>query len=135
MVRVCRERGTAFGCGTDYWDAPYLLETADWIRAGNMGQLTGAAIPGGLPTEVSGGGGQLTIMRLLTDMEVEWAEGWALPPQAGWMPPVEFAAAERDSPAYGRLGLSGGIVCEIVKPQTDQKVSCPVSITGEDGRV
>ena len=56
MVRVCRERGTAFGCGTGYWDAPYLLEIADWIRAGNIGQLTAAAIPGGLPTEVSGGG-------------------------------------------------------------------------------
>ena len=53
MVRICRERGTAFGCGTGYWDAPHLLETADWIRAGNIGQLTGAAIPGGLPTEVS----------------------------------------------------------------------------------
>ena len=136
MVRTCRERGTAFGCGTGYWDAPYLLEIADWIRAGNIGQLTGAAIPGGLPTEVSGGGCvQLTMTRLLTGMEVEWAEGWALPPQAGWMPPVEFAEVETDSPAYGRLGLSGGIVCEIVKPQTDQKVFCPVSVTGENGRV
>ncbi len=152
MVRVCRERGTAFGCGTGYWDAPYLLETADWIRAGNIGQLTGAAIPGGLPTEVSGGGCvQLTMTRLLTGMEVEWAEGWALPPQAGWMPPVEFEAVETDSPAYGRLGLSpigspnksgqagsketGGIVCEIVKPQAQQKVFCPVSVTGENGRV
>ena len=152
MVRVCRERGTAFGCGTGYWDAPYLLETADWIRAGNIGQLTGAAIPGGLPTEVSGGGCvQLTMTRLLTGMEVEWAEGWALPPQAGWMPPVEFEAVETDSPAYGRLGLSpigspnksgqagfketGGIVCEIVKPQVQQKVFCPVSVTGENGRV
>ena len=100
MVRVCRERGTAFGCGTGYWDAPYLLEIADWIRAGNIGPLTGAAIPGGLPTEVSGGGCvQLTIMRLLTGMEVEWAEGWTLPPQAGWMPPVEFEAVETDSPS------------------------------------
>ena len=152
MVRVCRERGTAFGCGTGYWDAPYLLETADWIRAGNIGELTGAAIPGGLPTEVSGGGCvQLTMTRLLTGMEVEWAEGWALPPQAGWMPPVEFEAVETDSPAYGRLGLSpigspnksgqagsketGGIVCEIVEPQAQQKVFCPVSVTGENGRV
>ena len=136
MVRVCRERGTAFGCGTGYWDAPYLLETADWIRAGNIGWLTGAAIPGGLPTEVSGGGCvQLTIMRLLTGMEVEWAEGWALPPQAGWMPPVEFEAVETDSPAYGRLGLSGGIVCEIIKPPTEQKGFCPAAVTGENGRV
>ena len=136
MVRICRERGTAFGCGTGYWDAPYLQETADWMRAGNIGQLTSAAIPGGLPTEVSGGGCvPLTIMRLLTGMEVEWAEGWVLPPQAGWMPPVEFAAVETDSPAYGRLGLSGGIVCDIVKPPTEQKGFCPASVTGENGRV
>ena len=147
MVRTCRERGTAFGCGTGYWDAPYLLGDRRLDPCGqcNIGQLTGAAIPGGLPTEVSGGGCvQLTIMRLLTGMEVEWAEGWALPPQAGWMPPVEFEAVETDSPAYGRLGLSpigsefkatGGIVCEIVKPQTDQNVFCPVSVTGENGRI
>ena len=145
MVRTCREHGTAFGCGTGYWDAPYLLEIADWIRAGNIGPLTGAAIPGGLPTEVSGGGCvQLTMTRLLTGMEVEWVEGWALPPQSDWMPPVEFEAVETDSPAYGRLGLSpigsgfkatSRIVCEIVKPPTDQKVFCPVSIAGENGRV
>ncbi|MCZ6676743.1 MAG: Gfo/Idh/MocA family oxidoreductase [Candidatus Poribacteria bacterium] len=136
MVRICRERGTAFGCGTGYWDAPHLPETADWIRAGNIGRPTGAAIPGGLPVEVSGGGCvQLTMMRLLTGMEVEWVEGWALPPEAGWMPPVDMPEVETDSPAYGRLGLSGGIVCDIPEPRPDQRVFCPVAIQGENGRV
>jgi predicted dehydrogenase len=136
MVRICRECGTAFGCGTGYWDSPYLLETAEWIRDGNIGRLTSAAIPGGLPTEASGGGCvQLTMMRLLTGMEVDWVEGWALSPEAGWMPPVEFPEVEIDSPAYGHLGLSGGIICDIPRPKPDQRVFCPVSITGENGRV
>ncbi|MBI1930021.1 Gfo/Idh/MocA family oxidoreductase [Candidatus Poribacteria bacterium] len=136
MVRVCQERGTAFGCGTAYWDAPYLLETTDWIQAGNMGRLTGTAIPGGLPREVSGGGCvQLTMMRLLTGMEVEWVEGWTLPPESGWMPPLEFSETETDSPAFGQMGLSGGIICEIPEPRPEQRVSCPVSVTGSNGHV
>ena len=80
MVRICRERGTVFGCGSVYSGVPYLLETIDWIDAGNIGKLTAAAIPSGLPREVSGGGCvQLTLLLLLTGMEVEWVEGWTLP--------------------------------------------------------
>ena len=135
MVHTCRERGTAFSCGSVYSGVPYLLETIDWIRAGNIGKLTAAAIPTGLPREVSGGGCvQLTLLRLLTGMEVEWVEGGTLPADFGWMPPVDVSASEIDCPAYGRLGLSEGIVCEIpVAPE--QGGSCPVRITGENGRV
>ena len=50
MIRICRERGTVFSCGSVYSGAPYLLETADWIKTGNIGKLTAAAIPSGLPT-------------------------------------------------------------------------------------
>ena len=136
MVRICHERGTAFGCGTGYWDAPYLQEIADWTRAGNIGGLTGAAIPGGLPREVSGGGCvQLTMMRLLTGMEFEWVEGWVLPPESDWLPPDSVADTDIDCAAYGRLGLSGGIICEVPEPRTDRPVSCPVSICGEQGQV
>ena len=136
MVRICHERGAVFGCGSVYSGVPYLLETIDWIRAGNIGRLTAAAIPGGLPREVSGGGCvQLTLLRLLTGMEVEWVEGWTLPAESGWMPPVEVAEVEIDCPAYGRLGLSGSIVCEIPAPRTDQAGSCPVAVTGENGGI
>lgn len=133
MVRVCRERGTGLGCGTACWEVPYLLETVEWIQAGNIGKLTGAAIPGGLPREVSGAGCvQLTMMRLVTGMEVEGVEGWTLPPEPGFVPPPDVAVDEIDRPAYGRLGLSGGIVCEIPEPCA---VSCRVSVTGENGQV
>ena len=73
MVRICRERGTVFSCGSVYSGVPHLLETVDWIKAGNIGKLTAAAVPSGLPREVSGGGCvQLTLLQLLTGMEVEW---------------------------------------------------------------
>lgn len=136
MIRICRERGTVFSCGSVYSGAPHLLETADWIKAGNIGKLTAAAIPGGLPREVSGGGCvPLTLLQLLTGLEVEWVEGWTLPPESGWMPPVDVSSAEIDCPAYGRLGLSGDIVCDIPMSPADRSVSCPVTVTGENGQV
>ncbi|MYE90048.1 Gfo/Idh/MocA family oxidoreductase [Candidatus Poribacteria bacterium] len=136
MVRTCRGRGTVFSCGSVYSGVPYLLETIDWISAGNIGRLTAAAIPSGLPRELSGGGCvQLTLLRLLTDMEVEWVEGWTLPPDSDWLPPVDVSSSEIDCPAYGRLGLSGAIVCEIPVPPTEPGGSCPVRVTGENGQV
>ena len=135
MVRICRERDTVFSCGSVYSGVPYLLETIDWIAAGNIGKLTAAAIPSGLPREVSGGGCvQLTLLRLLTGMEVEWVEGWTLPPDSDWMPPVDVSESEIDCPAYGRLGLSNGIVCEIPVP-SEHGGACPVRVMGEDGQV
>ena len=134
MVRACRTRGTAFGCGTAYWEMPLLMETAGWIREGHIGKLTGAAIPGGLPREMSGAGCvQLTMMRALTGMEVEWVEGWTLPRDERY-PTAEVDDLEADCPAYGRLGLSGGIVCEVSEPRSEKEVPCRVSATGENGR-
>ncbi|MBI2194368.1 MAG: Gfo/Idh/MocA family oxidoreductase [Planctomycetes bacterium] len=130
MVRVCRERSVAFGCGTAYWDVPYAPETAEWVRKGRIGRLTAAAIPWGLPREVSGGGCvQITLVRLLTGMEVEWVEGWTLPPDA--------AANDDDCGAYGRFGLSGGILCEVPKPKPTQRGKwhfCPATVTGTYGQ-
>jgi len=134
MVSTCREHGVAFGCGTGYWDGPYLSEIAEWIQAGNIGRLTGAEIPAGLPREVSGGGCvQLTMIRLLTGMEVSWVEGWTLPPESGWMPTTEIDNQQIDCPAYGRLGLSGEIVCQVSEPSTND--SCRVSVRGGNGQV
>lgn len=134
MVSTCRDRGTAFGCGTGYWDGPYLPEIANWIQSGSIGRLIGAEIPAGLPREVSGGGCvQLTMVRLLTGMEVSWVEGWTLPPESGWMPTTEINNQEIDCPAYGQLGLSHDIVCQVSEPSKND--SCRVSIKGEDGQV
>ena len=136
MVRVCRERGTLFSCGSVYSGVPYLMETINWVQAGNLGRLTGAAIPAGLPREVSGGCCvQLTLLRLLTGMEVEWVEGWTLPPQPGWTASPEISDDEIDCPAYGRLGLSGDILCEIPRPQPGTRISCLVAVSGERGQL
>lgn len=134
VVDVCRQRGTALGCGTAHWEVPHLPKTADWVKDGNIGQLTSAAIPGGLPREVSGGGCvQLTMLRLLTGMEVQWVEGWTLPPNDHWTVPPGASPAELDCPAFGRLGLSGEIICEI--PEPIPEIPCRVFASGENGQV
>ena len=133
LVQVCRDHGSAFGCGTAHYEVPHLLHTARWVQAGHIGKLNAAAIPAGLPNEVSGAGCvQLTMLRALTGMEVEWVEGWTLPPAVGWLPEAFATDPDIDRPAYGRLGLSGGIVCEISQPR---QVACRVSVTGETGQV
>jgi hypothetical protein len=135
MVDLCGEKGAAFACGTAYWEVPQLIETAEWIAQGHIGTLQQAAIPGGLPKELSGAGCvQLTQMRLVTGMEVEWVEGWVLPPAGGWTLPEGAAEHEIDCPAYGRLGLSGGIVCEIPAPRAEADMSCRVWVEGEQGQ-
>ena len=136
MVRVCRERGTLLGCGQAAWSTPYIPEVTEWVRAGNIGRLTSVAIPGGLPTEMSGGGCvQLAGMRILTGMDVEWVEGWTLPSEPGYVAPPGRPDTEADCPAYGRLGLSGDIVCEIVEPRPNRRVNCFLSAEGETGYV
>ena len=135
MVAACREKGIAFGCGTAYWEVPQLIETARWIGEGHLGALQRAAIPGGLPVELSGAGCvQLTQLRLATGMEVEWVEGWVFPPAEGWGLPEGAEEHEIDCPAYGRLGLSGGIVCEIPAPQLEANVRCRVWVEGDNGQ-
>ena len=135
MVATCREHGAAFGCGTSYFEVPCFQEAAAWIAEGNIGEITSVAIPGGLPQEVSGGGCvQLTQMRVLTGREAEWVEGWTLPPADGFRAP-EADEVTLDCPAYGRIGLSGGIVCEVPEPLSIKGVRCRVSVTGENGMV
>lgn len=135
MVEACRANGAAFGCGTAHWEIPHFHDTAAWIADGNIGQLTGAAIPGGLPVEVSGAGCvQLTMLRGLTGCDVEWVEGWTLPPVEGYNHP-DADDLTMDVPAYGRLGLTGGVVCEIPPPRMEQHIRCRVAVRGTEGQV
>ena len=135
IVRVCRERGTLFGCGQATSLSPFAEEVIAWIHAGNIGPITAAAITDGLPIEVSGGGCvQLAAVRLATQMEADWVEGWTLPSEPGYIPPPGRPEIEADCPAYGRMGLSDGgsdIDCEILRPR---KGSCFFAVTGEGGR-
>ena len=133
MVNVCREHGAVFACGQGASAASHTPEIIEWVREGKIGQITDVAIPCGIPREVSGGGCiQLSAMRMLTGMDTEWVEGWSLPPLANFEQP-DRAEVEVDSPAYGRLGLSGGIVCNIPKP--DESNSTWVTLIGEKGSI
>ena len=145
IVRICREQGTLFGCGQGAWATPYMPQVMAWIHAGNIGDVTGAAIGVGLPREASGGGCvQLASLRLATRMEVDWVEGWTLLSEPGYVAPPGRPEIEADSPAYGRLGLSTGatdrsnpvgaeIVCEIVNPEKEG--TCFLAVTGANGQV
>ena len=135
MVEICREYGAAFGCGTAHWEIPFLRETAAWIAEGHIGDVCSVAIPGGLPVEVSGAGCvQLTQMRAVTGLEAEWVEGKTLPPVEGYRAP-EADNLTMDCPAYGRIGLSGGIVCEVPETSRERDVYCRGSVTGSNGQV
>jgi len=138
MVRVCRERGTLFACGQSRWITPYMSEAIDWVHAGHIGRLTAATIPGGLPEEVSGGGCvQLSALRILSGMDVAWVEGYTLPPLPRYVAYPDGPEVERDCPAYGRLGLTGDIICDIPAPSRDKedRPSAFIAIEGEEGQV
>jgi len=135
MVELCRQRGTLFACGQAAWAAPYMPQVIRWIHAGNIGRLTGVAIPGGLPVEVSGAGCvQLAALRLVTQMDAAWVEGWELPPVPGYVAPGT-EPLEADVPAYGRVGLDGGIACDIPAPAAEGHPPVFMSVRGESGQV
>ena len=134
MLAICQRHGAVFGCGSVYSGVPYLEQTLSWVREGNLGRVLSATVPGGLSREASGGGCvQLTLLRLFTGLEIEWVEGWVLPPASGWADSKEADDAEMDCPVYGRLGLTGGITCEVSAPRAD--ADCLVRVTGDAGQV
>ena len=128
MVRCCEERGVPLFCGSALWEFPFLEEVTQWVREGNIGKLTGAAIPGGLQAQVSGNGCvPLYAFLHLIGTDIEWVEGWTDPPEA--------AAGEEDCNAYGRLGFAGGLVCEVPSQADAPSPHDCVSLTGSEGKV
>lgn len=129
MVSVCSDNGVPFGCGTAMWEVLYLHEISKWVQDGNIGELQSASLPSGLIQQVSGTGCvALNFLRFLTGMEAAWLEGWTDPEAA--------AHANDDCSAYGRLGMSGGIVCTI--PSSDEIAEprgAAVSLIGSAGRI
>ena len=138
ILDACTACGTQLGCSTAYWESPHVMSTSRWLHAEQpFGALIAVSIAGGLPDEVSGGGCvQLAKLELMTGMRVKWVEGWDLPPVAKYKWPEGMLPRETDSPAYGRLGLSGGLVCEVPPPPEDPSVSpCHTSLLYEQGQV
>ncbi|NKB65595.1 MAG: hypothetical protein GKR89_00915 [Candidatus Latescibacteria bacterium] len=134
MLADCQRAGTVLSCGSVYSGVPYLSQTLEWMQSGALGSVTSAAIPGGLPDEAAGGGCvQLTLLRLLTGLDAVWAQGWSGPPRPDWTWTPGTAEADKDGPAWGRLGLAGGVECSIAEP--GQAASCIVAVEGENGRL
>jgi len=138
MIRVCRESGTMLGCSTAYWEGRHLVKTARWLREEKqLGAVTDASIPSGIGREVSGGGCvSLSLLCLFTGMTVKWVEGRPLASPDGYTWPPGTPKSEIDSGVAGRVGLSGGVVCQLPDPLAYVlKPHCPLSITYENGHV
>ncbi|MBT5877320.1 MAG: Gfo/Idh/MocA family oxidoreductase [Candidatus Latescibacteria bacterium] len=137
MLATCRERGTIFSCGSVYADVPGLSDVLTVVQQGHLGRIESALIPRGLPVEMAGAGCvPLTLLRLLTQQEIIWVEGFTLPPAPGWDPPDGIPKSQVDCPGYGRVGLSGGGICDIPQPRLNPTKDSPmIGVTGSTGTI
>ncbi len=134
MVRVCREQGSICSCGSVYADVPGLSFVLCAVREGFLGEIVEATIPAGLPVEMAGAGCvPLTLLRLLAQQEIVWAEGDTLPPLAGWTDTPDVNDWEVDCPAYGRVGLAGGGICDIPRPGSPLATTGMITVKGTAG--
>ena len=79
MVDACRSRGVVLSGGALMRALPELQEAAGWIRNGTYGTITGASVHG-WQREISGSGCHtVSVLRLLTNVEVEEVVAWAEP--------------------------------------------------------
>ena len=82
MVEACESRGIVFASGNVMRARHELQEATMRLRAGKYGELIGAALHG-FRGQISGGGCQhISILRLLTDAEVDEVMAWGEPPEA-----------------------------------------------------
>ena len=80
MIEACESRGVVFAGGNLVRAMSEVQEAASWLRAGEFGELRGAAVHS-LSTEISGGGcQQIAVMRLFTGAEVAEVTAWGSPP-------------------------------------------------------
>ncbi len=136
MVRVCEERGTLFSCGTAPLEISHLPETVAWIQEGNIGKLTAAAIPGGLPVEISGAGCvQLAQLQIATGMSIDWVEGWTLP-SVGNYAAAEASQLESDCPDTDAWGCPAASFVMSRDPARVSRAGYPLPAkTGRSGWV
>ena len=80
MVAACERRGIVFGGGNLQRARADVQEAARWIRRGDFGAITGAAVHRWGGGEISGGGCQhVSVLRLLADAEVAEVVAWGKP--------------------------------------------------------
>ena len=107
MVEACESRGIVFAGGNLIRAIPELQETAKRLRLGEFGELVGAAVHRFMG-EISGGGCQtISVLRLLTDAEVDEVMAWGEPPEA--------LAQDEDTglAISGVFRMSSGLECQV----------------------
>lgn len=115
MVDMCAERNIVFAGGNLQRALAPVQEAAEWLRAGEYGELRGASVHawGG---EISGGGCQhIAVLRLLAQAEVTEVIAWGKPDEA--------LQSDCDSGLIinGRFGLSNGLTCPVFGEATPQR--------------
>ena len=80
MVAACERSGVVFGGGNLQRARADVQEAASWIRRGDFGAITGAAVHRWGGGEISGGGCQhVSVLRLLAGAEVAEVVAWGKP--------------------------------------------------------
>jgi predicted dehydrogenase len=105
MVEACERRGVVFGGGNLQRARADVQEAAGWIRRGDFGAITGAAVHRWGSGEISGGGCQhVSVLRLLADAEVAEVVAWGRPAH-------KLAAEEDDAGLiiHARFTMSNGL--------------------------
>ena len=132
MVDACRRNGVIFAGGNLKRARWEVQQTAKRLRSGEFGRITGAAIHG-FGGEISGGGCQhLSVLRLLTDAEVDEVIAWGDPPEA---------LRQKDDEGLninGQMRLSTGIDCQVFgvsPPDVDGRRRIGVDVWTEEDLV
>ncbi len=108
MVEICASRGIVFAGGNLQRAMNELQEAARMLRAGEFGQIVGAAIHQWGNGEISGGGCQhVSALRLLTGAEVEAVVAWATPKE------LLDSGNDDGLRVNGRFRLTSGVECSV----------------------
>jgi len=115
MVEMCADRGVVFAGGNLQRAMNEVQEAARRIRAREFGNLIGASVHG-FGGEISGGGCQhISVLRLLTDAEVDEVMAWGTPEEA--------LSGDTDEGLiiHGHFHLTSGIECAVFGTATPQR--------------
>jgi predicted dehydrogenase len=112
MVRTCEELGVVYAGGNLMRALPELHEAARRIRAGEYGDLVGAAVHRFRGEIIGGGCQQISVLRLLTGAEVDEVIAWGHPPEA-------LARQDDEGLAInGRFHMTSGLECQVFGTDT-----------------
>lgn len=127
MVNVCEQRGAFLSGGALMRAMPELQEAVGWLREGRFGQLTGASVHG-WSGEISGSGCHtISVLRLVTNAEVEEVIAWADPSEK-----LE-TDCDWEITYNARFKLSNGIDCPVYGTRTED--SCLVEAWSADSLI